>query len=89
MNTVLKVLLGIVLAFLLIAGGLAHLGGPDGVDDRQHVDPRRARRRGLVHIIDEQHGELPLALQRAQIGYSLASGFHVAPQFARYWESPA
>ena len=50
-----------------VARRLAHLGRPQGLDDREDVDARRGGGRRLVQRLDEQHRQLPLALQRPQI----------------------
>jgi hypothetical protein len=51
-----------------VARRFAHRRRPQGLDDRENVDPRRRGGRRLVERLDEQHRQLPLALQRAQVG---------------------
>ena len=51
-----------------VARRLAHRRRPDRLDDREEVDAGRSGRGGFVRRIDEQHRQLSLALERAQIG---------------------
>ena len=50
-----------------IAGRLAHRGRPHWLDDRQNVDAGRRSGGGLVEGVEIEHGQLPLALERAQV----------------------
>ncbi len=50
-----------------IACRLPHLGRPHRLDDRKDVDARRRSGGRLVEPVDIEHGQLPLALERAQV----------------------
>ena len=50
-----------------VAGRLAHRSRPQVLDDRQNIDARRRRRGRFLRRFDEQHRQLPLALELAQV----------------------
>ena len=50
-----------------VARRFAHRRRPQGLDDRENVNPGRRGRRRLVERLDEQHRQLPLALEQAQV----------------------
>ena len=51
-----------------VARRLAHRGRPQVFDDRQNINAGRGRRGRLFRRFDEQHRQLPLALELAQVG---------------------
>jgi hypothetical protein len=51
-----------------VAGRLAHLRRPHRLDDRQNVYAGLRGRRRLFERVDKEHRQLPLALERAQVG---------------------
>ena len=61
-----------------VARGFPHLPRPNGADDREHVDARFTRRGRLLDLVDEEHGDLALAFQRAHVGDSSAVWSHVS-----------
>ncbi len=50
-----------------VARRLTHRRGPKRLDDRQNINAGRRRRGRFVDRLDEQHRQLPLALELAQI----------------------
>ena len=51
-----------------IARRLAHCGRPKVFNDRQDIDARGGGRSRFFGRLDEQHRQLPLALELAQVG---------------------